>query len=123
MADEQTTPNRDRASPMTKRERTARSFATTMIGMGWRSENQELQGEDLHILPGPVTNSAVLFADALFDALERATPKHDNKTRDQQSKLEDIASNTRAHPPPATEPCRSSDGVGREITRRRRQRH
>ena len=55
---------------MTKRERTARSFATAMVRMGWRSSEQRERGGDLYILPEPVAESAVRFADALFDALE-----------------------------------------------------
>ena len=68
--DKSATRNRDSTAPMTKRERTARSFATAMVRMGWRSSEQRERGGDLYILPEPVAESAVRFADALFDALE-----------------------------------------------------
>ena len=45
-------------------------LATAMVRMGWRSSEQRERGGDLYVLPEPVAESAVRFADALFDALE-----------------------------------------------------
>ena len=86
-----TAANRDGTGPMTKRERTARSFATAMIRMGWRSRDQQQSADDMLVLPTPVANSAVKFADALFDALEQRVPNTDTGSQEPPSQPGDDA--------------------------------